>query len=296
MQRTAIAFALLMTLAAPTTASAWGFEAHKFITRRALDLLPPALKVFFDTHREEVVLRATDPDLWRNVGWDEDPNHFIDFGAREYGEFPFVALPRELDAATEKFGAATVRRNGMLPWRAAEMFGNLRRTFESFARGQFASTDTVLFSGALAHYFQDAHQPLHATINYDGQLTDNTGIHTRFERDLFERFQSRLTISPRPAVPLKNPRDAAFDVLLESYQLVDQIMKADTAAVAGKDTYDDDYFEKLFVRLRPVLERRLADAITATASAIVGAWEQAGRPVLDAAPARQPQKVKKPQP
>jgi hypothetical protein len=287
---------LLVVLAMPAPVSAWGFEAHKFIMRRALDLLPPALKPFYDKNRDEVVLRVTDPDLWRNVGWNEDHNHFIDFGAKEYGTFPFAALPRELGAATEKFGTATLERNGMLPWRAAELFGNLRRTFESFGRGQFAASDAVLFSGAVAHYFQDAHQPLHATINFDGQLTDNAGIHTRFERDLFEKFQSRLTVTARPPAAIKSPRDAAFDALLESYQLVDQILKADTEAAAGKDTYDDDYYDKLFARLRPMIERRLGDAITATASVIVAAWEQAGRPALDLAPARSPQKIRKPQP
>src|SRR6476659_6927798 len=125
----AVAAALLVVLLAPARASAWGFEAHKFITRRAIELLPPELKPFFDKHREEVVLRTTDPDLWRNVGWDEDPNHFVNLGVKEYGAYPFAELPRELDAAIEKFGVAVVKRNGMVPWRASEMFGQLRRAF-----------------------------------------------------------------------------------------------------------------------------------------------------------------------
>jgi hypothetical protein len=32
--------------------------------------------------------------------------------------------------------------------------------------------------------------------------------------------------------------------------------------------------------VKPVLERRLSEAITATAGLIMGAWEQAGRPAL----------------
>src|SRR5947199_2717998 len=148
--------ALVAALAVPARASAWGFEAHKYITRRAIDLLPPEVKRFYDAHRDEVVLRTTDPDLWRNVGWNEEPNHFLDLGVKEYGEYPFTALPRELGAAVEKFGTSTLQRNGMLPWRAAELFGNLRRTFEGFSRGRFGSSDAVLFAGALAHYVQDA--------------------------------------------------------------------------------------------------------------------------------------------
>jgi len=192
-----VAAALVIALFAPARASAWGFEAHKYITRRAIDLLPPELKPFYERHRDEVVMRATDPDLWRNVGWEDDPNHFLDFGAMEYGEYPFTVLPRELGAAIEKFGMATLKGNGMVPWRASELFGHLRRSLEGFTRGPYGSTDMILFSGALSHYIQDAHQPFHASINYDGQLTGNSGIHARFERDLFEKFQSRLTVNPR---------------------------------------------------------------------------------------------------
>src|SRR5712692_5448926 len=291
------AAALLITLLVPARASAWGYDAHKYITRRAIELLPAELKPFYERYRDEIVIRVTDPDLWRNVGWDEDTNHFIDFGVKEYGEVPFSALPRELGAAIEKFGMATVKRNGMLPWRVSELFGDLRRAFEGFARrSQYGPTDTVLFSGALAHYIQDAYQPSHASINYDGQLTGNDGIHGRFERDLFEKFQARLTVNPAPPTPILNPRDAVFDALLASYQLVDPILQADSEAVAGKDVYDADYFEKLLSKTRPILERRLADAITATAGAIIGAWEQAGRPTLTLEGARPLEKVKKPRP
>jgi len=249
---------------------------------RALALLPPPLKPFYDRYRDEIVARAVDPDVWRNAGFDEEePNHFINFGTRDYGEFPFVALPREYGAALEKFGIATLRRNGLLPWRFQEEFGNLRRAFEGYTRGSaYAPTDVILFTGAAGHYIQDAHQPLHASDNYNGQLTGNTGVHARFERDLVERFQARLTISPKPPAAMAGPRDAAFDALLASYRLVPSILEADSAAIGGKDAYDDEYFEKFFGRVKALLEQRLADAITATASVIVGAWEQAGKPVV----------------
>jgi hypothetical protein len=296
--RNAVRIAAVVVVAAltPSTALAWGFAGHRLIMQRAIALLPPELKPFFEHYRDEMVVRVVDPDLWRSVGWDEDPNHFVDFGAKEYGAYPFPELPRDLDRAIEKFGIATLKRNGMLPWRATELFGNLRRTFESFKRGSaYGPNDAVLFSAALSHYFQDAHQPFHATINYDGQQTGNNGIHARFERDLIERYESKLTLAPTAPKPILEARDAAFDTLLASYQLVDRILKADSEAVAGKDTYDDDYYEKFFLRVRPVLEQRLADSITATAAVISGAWERAGRPALTIEGARPTEKVKKPQ-
>ena len=287
-----VAVVALIALAAPQPAVAWGTAAHRHIMARAIDLLPAELKPFFLQHKDEVVMRVVDPDLFRVLGWEEDPNHFVNFGAKELGEYPFKELPREYGAAIEKFGLATLRRNGLLPWRQQEEFGNLRRAFEGFTRETYGVGNTVLFAAVMSHYIQDAHQPLHASANYDGQMTGNTGIHARFETALFERFQSRLTIRPAPPAPILNSRDAAFDALLSSYKQVDSILKADDEAKKGKETYDDEYFERLFTTVRPILEQRLGEAITATAGLIMGAWEQAGRPVLKPAGPRPPQKIK----
>jgi len=296
MKKRALVPAIVLAAAlVPAPASAWGFTGHRYIMGRAIELLPPELKKFFDHYRDEIVVRAIDPDLWRNVGWDEEPHHFMNFGARELGDYPFTALPRELGAAIEKFGMATLRRDGMLPWRAQELFGNLRRTFEGFKRGsQYGPSDLILFSAALGHYIQDAHQPFHASNNYDGQLTGNSGIHARFERDLIEKFQSRLSVRPAAPRAVTNARDFAFDVLLASYQLVDPLLKADSEAITGKDTYDEAYFEKFFTKVKPILEQRLAEAISATAGLIIGAWDAAGKPALNVEGARPVEKVKKP--
>jgi hypothetical protein len=289
-----VAAVVLIALIAPAPASAWGFTAHRLIMARAIDLLPPEVKPFFDHFRQEIVIRVVDPDLWRNAGWEDEPNHFVDFGLPSLGPPPFAGLPRDFTQAVEKFGAAEMKRIGTLPWREAEMFGHLRRGFESFTRqGQYATNDVVLFSAVASHYIQDANQPFHATNNYDGQLTGNTGIHARFERDLIERFQSRLMLVPETPKPIRNPRDAAFDALLEGHTQVDAILKADAQAAMGKDVYDDDYFEKLFAAVKPTLERQLSRSITATAGVIIGAWEAAGRPVLNTQDARPPQKVRK---
>ena len=285
----------LVASLAPSPAFAWGTAAHRHIMARAIELLLPAeLKPFFILHNDEMVMRVVDPDLFRVLGWEEDQNHFVNFGAKELGEYPFKELPREYGAAIEKFGMATLKRNGLLPWRQQEEFGNLRRAFEGFSRESYAPGNTVLFAAVMSHYIQDAHQPLHASVNYDGQLTGNTGIHSRFESALFERFQSRLTIRPTPPSPILNARDAAFDALLASYKLVDPILEADQAAKQGKNTYDDEYFERLFTKVRPILERQLGEAMTATAGLIMGAWEQAGRPVLKTTvEGTRPQKIKR---
>jgi hypothetical protein len=46
--------------------------------------------------------------------------------------------------------------------------------------------------------------------------------------------------------------------------------------------------------VRPILEQQLAASVTATAGMIMGAWEQAGKPVLRTEDARPVQKVRVP--
>jgi len=287
--RVAAAFVVLVLL--PVPAFAWGVVGHRLIMARAIELLPPELKPFFVTHRDEIVVRVVDPDTWRVAGWPENAHHFVDFGVPEYGKYPFNELPRDYDAALQKFGRATLERNGLLPWRFVEFYGMLRRSFDGLRRPVgYAATDVILFSATASHYIQDAHQPFHGTDNYDGQLTGQRGIHARFETTLVERFQSRLTLAPAVAKPLADPREVSFRVLLDSYQLVDGILQADKNASAGKEIYDDDYYEKFFAAVKPVLDRRISEAISATASLILGGWEAAGRPAV---PLEEPRPVEK---
>src|SRR5262245_29370022 len=241
MRRTLVAaVTCAVCLLSPGSAFAWGLVGHRLIMRRAIELLPPELKPFFEKNQDEIIVRVTDPDTWRSVGWDEDPNHFLDFGVREYGAYPFQALPREYGAALEKFGEATLKKNGLLPWRESEQFGNLRRAFEEFKReAAYTNSNVVLFSAIASHFIQDANQPFHATENYNGQETGNFGIHSRFERDLIERYESRLKLTPAPVKVIASPRDMAFETLLAAYLLVDPISKAAKEALGDDDNYPD---------------------------------------------------------
>ena len=92
-------------VALPSPARAWGFEAHKFIADRMIALLPAELKPLFEKRRDFIVERAIDPDLWRNVGWEEEPpNHFLDL------DFGFGPYPFDGAAARLRRGGAEVRQ------------------------------------------------------------------------------------------------------------------------------------------------------------------------------------------
>ena len=278
--RVAIAGLIVATLVAPPGAEAWGFEAHKFIVSRAIDMLPAPIRPFFEENRAFIVERAIDPDLWRNAGFTEEPsNHFVDLDA--YGAYPFTALPRDYDEALKQHGPDKLKDNGLLPWRTHEIAGRLIRGFEALHKnGQYARSDIRFFSAIIGHYVADAHVPLHAVLNYNGQLTGQTGLHNRWEDDLFIRYQKQLVLNPGPLRPIQSERDFVFEALLESSQLVPALLVADKEAIWDRENYDDRYFEALFVRTRPMLEKRLSDSIAAVASIISNAWEQAGKPAL----------------
>jgi hypothetical protein len=282
-----VALALIvLVLVCPRPAAAWGFEPHKFIMDRAIALLPPQLKPLFERERAILVERAIDPDTWRTAGFSqEDKHHFLDLDWEGFGKYPFNELPRDYTAALAKFGWQRMEEAGIVPWRVEEMHGNLRRAFEAYARrGAFGRNDILFYSAWMAHYVSDAHVPFHAVENYDGQLTGQNGIHARFETALFERYRDQLTIAPRPLAPILTPRDFIFDRILEGTQLVPPILKTDLDAIGTRDLYDEVYFAAFFKANRPVLERRLNEAIAGVAAMITGAWEAAGRPAVPADP------------
>jgi hypothetical protein len=278
-------------VAATTRVDAWGFEAHKYVMARAIPLLPPEIRPFFEANRAFLVERSIDPDLWRTVGWEEEfPKHFVDLDA--YGPYPFWNLPYEYSEAVKRFGQEHVTKNGTLPWRTEEIYRKLVEAFQQ--KAPFSRENIKLFAAVVGHYVGDAHVPFHAALNYDGQLTQQWGIHSRFESELFERNRTRLRVQPAPIAPLANSRDYIFSALISGFPFVDKILEADKQAVAGREVYDDRYFEMMFERVRPILELRLAQSSTGIASMITAAWVEAGRPALPVRdPPRPPRKVRR---
>ena len=50
--------AVLFTLARPAPAAAWGTEVHKFITARAIALLPAEIRPFFEKYTTKLELET----------------------------------------------------------------------------------------------------------------------------------------------------------------------------------------------------------------------------------------------
>jgi len=281
----------LVALVLPARIGAWGFAAHRFIMDQAITRLPAGIRPFYERNRTFMIEYAIVPDLLRNLDVpDEPPRHFLDMDA--YGAYPFGALPRDYDAAVRKFGRETVDKNGLLPWRATEIYGRLVKAFERTGRQEGYSLDDIkLMSAVLGHYVADAHMPFHAALNYDGQLTGQRGIHSRFESQLFERMQGSLDLPAVTMPPVRDIRAFMFDTLLESFTLTEPLLEADRRAAAGLTEYGDEYFARWSKDAGPVLARRVADAIAATAAVFTGAWEEAGRPAVPLELSRRPAKI-----
>jgi hypothetical protein len=290
----AVALASLMVASMPSApVRAWGFEGHKFITERAIALLPAEIRPFFEKYRTTVIEHSIDPDTYRTMGFvDEPPRHFLDMDA--YGPYPFNDLPRVYQDAVTRRGADFVIKNGTVPWRAEEIYNQLRDNFRQSATAPYARDNIKLFSAVLAHYVGDSFQPFHAAVNYNGQMTNQVGIHSRFETEMFDRYRDKLKIAPAPVSPIPSPRDFMFTTLSDSFQLVEPILAADREAVKDRTTYDDGYFNQMFEKTGPIMEKRISSAITGVASMITGAWTEAGKPALPPeAPARPPAVIRR---
>jgi hypothetical protein len=281
--RTVIAIVATLLLSVPVTLQGWGVDVHRFITRRALESLPAGVREFYVNHREFVVEHSVDPDMWRVVGLggrlgEEDPNHFLDIDGLDDPR-PFANVPRDWDGYVAKYGAERANRMGRLPWRAEEVYQLLVTRFRDAGKGQGYAADNVRYlTAVLAHYVEDAHVPFHAVLNYDGQLTGQRGIHSRFETEAVLRSLKTLKLAPVAIKPVGNIRDFVFEKLIEGERLVATVLDVDRQAAAGREFYDNGYYTVFVNGSRPIIERRVSEAASGVASVIVSAWIEAGKP------------------
>ncbi|MGA9364467.1 MAG: zinc dependent phospholipase C family protein [Bacteroidota bacterium] len=271
------------------TAFGWGFWAHKEINRQAIQSLPPPLKDFFLANEEYVVEHSTDPDQRRFTDKDEQFYHFLDID--RYGKYPFSELPHDYQEAVKRFGADSLKKNGLLPWHIAEVTDRLAGAMKLGDKGEI-----LHLAADLGHYVSDAHVPLHATENYDGQLSGQIGVHARFESRLPEMYGKEYHFFHDSAKVIENPLEKAFQIVFLSCVMADSVLKADASAkedlkgqeiytVVKKDgkkeyKYSDAYYEKFNEHLHGLVERRIQDAILAVADYWLTAWVKAGKPDL----------------
>jgi hypothetical protein len=261
------------SLCAPLSAYAWGPEAHHLSTDWAVDALPPEVRGFFQARRKTVLEHCDDPEKWMKKDRYERMRHFIFLD--KYGQFPYPGLPHSYKAAIKKYGLGHITRNGVLPWQIGEYSLKLTTAFKAHEWQQ-----TLLDAAALSFYVADAHDPLHTTQNYDGQLSDHTGLETRFGIDLVNRYSHFFMFRPDVATKINDPTEYAFQMILEAHTWVDQIILADRQALDDLPGYTDDYYDRFYSRVGSVAMREISRAAQDVASYWYTAWLNAGQPAL----------------
>lgn len=259
--------------AAEGSAFGWGPTAHRTVNRNAIETLPPEIRHFFEANRQFIIEHANDPDEWIKKDPYERKRHFIYLDL--YGIFPYLDLPHTFKEATFRHGTRRINRDGLLPWHVGEY--SLRLT--NALRDQ-KWDDAKLAAAALGHYVADTCSPLQTTANYDGQLTNQSGLGERFGTTLIERFQGFMMFRPAPAEKIDDPTEYAFQAVLESNTWVSQIVLADRRARGDMTSYNDDYFDRFHAAAGHIAARELNNAAHDVGSYWYTAWLNAGKPDL----------------
>ncbi|GAA4317022.1 zinc dependent phospholipase C family protein [Flaviaesturariibacter amylovorans] len=273
-------------------AACWGFWGHRQINYYAVFLLPPELIAFYKPHITYLSEHAVDPDMRRYLVPAEGPRHYIDID--RYGSYPYPDLPRRWDSAVARYGKDTLEAHGTVPWWVPAMQARLTQAFKE---GDAARI--LKLSAELGHYIGDAHVPLHASSNHNGQKTGQHGIHGLWESrvpELLAREQWSFVIGH--AGYIENPSAYIWDRVLESAAAADTVLRLERELslrypAQQKVAYEERngkltrQYAEGFVRaydrsMKGMVERRMRAAIYAVASFWYTAWVDAGQPDLKA--------------
>ncbi|MFZ4620103.1 MAG: S1/P1 nuclease, partial [Bacteroidota bacterium] len=249
----------------------WGNVGHKLINKNAVIHLPSSMQKLID-HRDFLETHSTDADTRKNTSdtamFSEQYRHYLDVD-----EYPdFKNLNRNFSTLVTTYTWARVKGNGTNPWAIVWVMDSLTAQLK---RGD--TTAAYQSAADLGHYVGDPHQPLHAANNYDGKLTGNTGIHSRYESTLFGKFAAQIVVKKDSVRYINDVYGFAFDFILKSNALADSIFHADNAgkAVSG-GTYTAQYYDTLWSRLGDMTKAQIQSATIDLASLWYTAWVNAG--------------------
>ena len=256
---------------------AWGNKAHRLVNVRAVEMLPEEMNLM-KSWKEYIGDRASDADIRRDNRSDttEWPKHFIDIDY--YAEFIAGKMIYDKDELISLYSAETVTKMGLLPWAALEAYNKLVQSFKEKNRDK-----VLIFAADLGHYVADGHQPFHTLLNYDGQLTDQKGIHGRYESEMVNRYIDQISnsLTTREVKYVAEPLEYIFDFLTASNFYSPVIFTADKTSFAQAGSHgSEDYYKLLWFRTKHVTINQLSDAAGSLASLIYSAWVDAGKPNL----------------
>ena len=285
-----ILFSIILFCYNPQPVISWGFFGHKQINRMAVFTLPDEMIGFYKKHIDFITEHAVDPDKRRYGVEEEAPRHYIDID--HYGEKAFDEVPMFWKKAVEKYTEDTLKAYGINPWHVEKMMYKLTDAFKR------ENIDMILhYSADLGHYIADGHVPLHTTENYNGQLTNQKGIHGFWESRIPELKSDSYDFFVGKAAYIEKPIFMAWQTIRESHAAVDSVLNFErelnakfpvdrkygyeTRGNVTVKTYSQEYTNKYDLMIKGQVERRMRKSIVTVGSAWYTCWVNAGKPNLN---------------
>ena len=254
--------------------ASWGEKGHFKINSSATSFFPKRIS-HLKGWADKLAEHASDPDKKRSVDKYEAPRHFLDI--ENYPEFVAThKITEDHDAAIQKYTQLFMAKNGTLPWATDSTYQILVQNFK-----KKDWNGAMLAAANLGHYVGDGHMPLHITTNYDGKLTSQSGIHSRYESTMIAKFYDQINYNSSKVKKIKNVRDYIFKYIYEDYKYKDSVLIADkNAYVAAGNTYSDVYYQNLWTNTKGFTIKLLAGSSKCMAELIYTAWLEAGKPKI----------------
>ena len=248
------------------------------------------MMVLYKPHIDFLAEHSVDPDKRRYAVPEEGPRHYIDID--HYGKYPYDSLPRKWNDAVGKYSEDTLNAYGIVPWWLQTMLYRLTDAFKEKNQAKI-----LKYSAEIGHYIADAHVPLHANTNHNGQYTDQKGIHGFWESRIPELLaENEWDFFIGKAEYIKNPADFTWKRVLESAAASDTVLtyeKELTKKFPGDQKFSFEDRNGIIIRqyssafskaydamLKGMIERRMRQSIYGVASFWYTAWVNAGQPDL----------------
>jgi len=274
----------------PISSGSWGFFAHKHINQLAVFTLPLEMIGFYKQHIDYITARSINADKRRYVLKNEAPKHYIDIDA--YGDSALFTMPRYWQQAVEKYGEDTLMSYGIVPYHVNKMSYWLIKAFK-----EKNPEKIIKISTDLGHYIADANVPLHTTKNYNGQLTDQYGIHGFWESRLPELFFNSYDLLTGQATYVEDLQLEVWSGVVKAHLALDSVFSMEKKLTqkfseskkysfedrggATIKTYSFEFSEAYHKKLNGMVERRMKSSIKMIGDFWFSCWVKAGQPDLN---------------
>lgn len=281
---------ILLILFFSTGFADWGFYSHKKIHRTAVFTLPPEMIGFYKYHISYLTEKSVSPDMRRYIDPGEGPRHYIDL--EFYGDSALHKIPKYYRDAVKIYTEDSLKAWGVVPWHVEKIRNYLTRAFVNQDARQI-----LRLSVDLGHYISDANVPLHTTKNYNGQLTDQYGIHGFWESRLPELFSEEYYLFTGKATYIPDTQARIWSAIKQANQALDSVLRFEKELTDMYDpsrkysfeerngrsvkVYSQSFSEDYHRMLDGMVARQMRKAIKMVGDFWYTCWVDGGQPDLE---------------